>query len=151
VFPHSDSYTTTAFKVHLPSVEPQAQFLDVLAAVAGGSLLTADDREPALLQDAKRRGVVPCHVGKQRARRHQVQERRERLGRDAPAPVAPAEPVAYLVLGALDEATAARLEAESLTLNPAALRRRLTDNEKKLARMCSLKMQTRRKEVAANG
>jgi len=52
-------------------------------------------------------------------------------------------------LKALDEATAARLEDEYLTLNPAALRRRLTDNEKKLARMCSLKMQTRRKEVAA--
>ena len=56
-----------------------------------------------------------------------------------------------LALKALDEATAARLEDEYLTLNPAALRRRLTDNEKKLARMCSLKMQTRRKEVAATG
>jgi len=56
-----------------------------------------------------------------------------------------------LALGALDEATATRLEAEYLALNPAALRRRLTDNEKKLARMCSLKMQTRRKEVAATG
>src|SRR5674476_1167526 len=56
-----------------------------------------------------------------------------------------------LALKALDEATAARLEAQYLTLNPAALRRRLTDNEKKLARMCSLKMQTRRKEVAATG
>jgi len=54
-----------------------------------------------------------------------------------------------LALGALDEASAARLEEEYLALNPAALRRRLTDNEKKLARMCSLKMQTRRKEVAA--
>jgi len=56
-----------------------------------------------------------------------------------------------LALKALDEATAARLEAQYLTLNPAALRRRLTDNEKKLARMCSLKMQTRGKEVAATG
>ena len=56
-----------------------------------------------------------------------------------------------LALEALDEATTARLEAEYLALNPAALRRRLTDNEKKLARMCSLKMQTRRKEVAATG
>ena len=56
-----------------------------------------------------------------------------------------------LALGALEKATAARLEAEYLTLNPAALRRRLTDNEKKLARMCSLKMQTRGKEVAATG
>jgi hypothetical protein len=54
-----------------------------------------------------------------------------------------------LALQALDEATTARLEDEYLALNPAALRRRLTDNEKKLARMCSLKMQTRRKEVAA--
>ena len=54
-----------------------------------------------------------------------------------------------LALEALDEATAARLEAEYLALNPAALRRRLTESEKKLARMCSLKMQTRRKEVAA--
>ena len=44
-----------------------------------------------------------------------------------------------LALGALDEASAARLEEEYLALNPAALRRRLTDNEKKLARMCSLK------------
>ena len=56
-----------------------------------------------------------------------------------------------LALGALDDATAARLEAQYLSLNPAALRRRLTDNEKKLARMCSLKMQTRRREVAATG
>ena len=54
-----------------------------------------------------------------------------------------------LALKALDEETAARLEAEYLSLNPAELRRRLTDNEKKLARMCSLKMETRRKEVAA--
>ena len=42
-----------------------------------------------------------------------------------------------------------RLEAEYLALNRAALRRRLTENEKKLARMCPLKMQTRRKEAAA--
>ena len=56
-----------------------------------------------------------------------------------------------LALGALDEATAARLEEQFLALNPAALRRRLTDNEKKLARMCGLKMQIRRKEVAATG
>ena len=56
-----------------------------------------------------------------------------------------------LALGALDDATAARLEAQYLSLNPAALRRRLTDNEKKLARMCFLKMQTRRREVAATG
>jgi len=34
-----------------------------------------------------------------------------------------------LALGALDEATAARLETQHLSLNPAALRRRLTDNE----------------------
>jgi hypothetical protein len=56
-----------------------------------------------------------------------------------------------VALKALDEATAARLETQYLTLNPAALRRRLTDNEKKLARMCSLKLQTRAKEVAATG
>jgi hypothetical protein len=56
-----------------------------------------------------------------------------------------------LALGALDEAAAARLDEEYLALNPAALRRRLTDNEKKLARMCGLKMQIRRKEVAATG
>jgi hypothetical protein len=54
-----------------------------------------------------------------------------------------------LALGVLDEATTERLETEYLTLNPAALRRRLTDNEKKLARMCSLKMQSRGREVAA--
>jgi hypothetical protein len=53
-----------------------------------------------------------------------------------------------LVLKALDEQAAARLKERYLALNPAALRRRLTDNEKKLARMCSLKMQIRRKEVA---
>ncbi|MBM3148016.1 MAG: hypothetical protein FJ000_09020, partial [Actinobacteria bacterium] len=47
--------------------------------------------------------------------------------------------------------TTERLAAQYASLNPAALRRRLTDNEKKLARMCSLKMQTRRKEVAATG
>ncbi len=52
-------------------------------------------------------------------------------------------------LGALSEGRQKELEELYLSLNPAALRRRLTDNEKKLARMCSLKMETRRKEVAA--
>jgi len=56
-----------------------------------------------------------------------------------------------LALGALDEKTAARLEAEYLALNPAELRRRLTDNEKKLMRMCALKMDSRGREVAATG
>lgn len=56
-----------------------------------------------------------------------------------------------LALGVLDDATTARLQEQFLALNPAALRRRLTDNEKKLARMCGLKMQIRRKEVAATG
>ena len=56
-----------------------------------------------------------------------------------------------LALKVLEKATTARLEAEYLALNPAALRRRLSDNERKLARMCSLKMRTRGKEVAATG
>lgn len=56
-----------------------------------------------------------------------------------------------LALGALDEQAAARLETEYRSLNPAELRRRLTDNEKKLIRMCSLKMDSRRREVAATG
>jgi len=56
-----------------------------------------------------------------------------------------------LALKALDEATAARLAAECLSLNPAELRRRLTDNEKKLTRMCALKMDSRGREVAATG
>jgi hypothetical protein len=56
-----------------------------------------------------------------------------------------------LALGVLDEATTARLEERYLTLNPAALRRRLTESEKKLTRMCSLTMQTRGKEMAATG
>ena len=63
----------------------------------------------------------------------------------------PTTPYARLIaLRALDEATQERLEQQYLSLNPAELRRRLTNNERKLARMCSLKMQTReRKEVAA--
>jgi len=56
-----------------------------------------------------------------------------------------------LALWALDEASAAALEEQYLSLNPAALHRRLTDNEKKLTRMCALKTQIRRKEVAAAG
>jgi len=56
-----------------------------------------------------------------------------------------------IALGVLDEKTAARLEAEYLALNPAELRRRLTDNEKKLIRMCALKMRNREREVAATG
>lgn len=56
-----------------------------------------------------------------------------------------------LALKALDEETAACMQAEYLSLNPAELRRRLTDNEKKLMRMCSLKMDSRRREVAATG
>jgi hypothetical protein len=56
-----------------------------------------------------------------------------------------------LALGALNEAGKQRLAALYLALNPAELRRRLTDNEKKLARMCALKMQSRGREVAATG
>ena len=56
-----------------------------------------------------------------------------------------------IALDVLDEETAARLETEYLALNPAELRRRLTDNEKKLMRLCGLKMQTRGREVAATG
>jgi hypothetical protein len=56
-----------------------------------------------------------------------------------------------LVLGVLDAATTAQLQEQFLTLNPAALRRRLTDAEKKLARLCAIKTETRRKEVAATG
>ena len=54
-----------------------------------------------------------------------------------------------LALRALDEQAETRLEAEYLALNPAALRRRLTDNERKLMRLCGLKEELRRKEVAA--
>lgn len=54
-----------------------------------------------------------------------------------------------LALEALDEETAARLKEQYLSLNPAELRRRLTDNERKLVKMCGLKMEIRRKEVAA--
>jgi hypothetical protein len=54
-----------------------------------------------------------------------------------------------LALKAFSEEKRQELEELYLSLNPAALRRRLTDNEKKLARMCSLKTQIRRKEVAA--
>jgi len=63
----------------------------------------------------------------------------------------PTTPYARLIaLRALDESTQERHEQQYLSLNPAELRRRLTNNERKLARMCSLKMQTReRKEVAA--
>jgi hypothetical protein len=56
-----------------------------------------------------------------------------------------------LALGVLDDETKARLADEYLSLNPAELRRRLTDSEKKLMRMCSLKMDSRRREVAATG
>jgi hypothetical protein len=64
----------------------------------------------------------------------------------------PTTPYQRLVaLGALDEDTAARLEQEYLSLNPAELRRRLTDNEKKLIRICALKMRNREREVAATG
>jgi hypothetical protein len=54
-----------------------------------------------------------------------------------------------LALGALSEKQQEELEALCLSLNPADLRRRLTGNERKLARLCSLKMETRRKEVTA--
>lgn len=70
-----------------------------------------------------------------------------RLRKRYDSPATPYERL--LALKVLDEATQAGLQEQYLTLNPAALRRRLTDNEKKLARMCSLKTQTRRKEVAA--
>ncbi len=62
----------------------------------------------------------------------------------------PTTPYRRLVaLGALDKETAVRLEAEYLSLNPAQLRRRLTDNERKLTKLCALKERARREEVAA--
>ena len=54
-----------------------------------------------------------------------------------------------LALKALDGATAAKMRELYLSLNPAELRRRLTDNERKLLRLCALKEELRRKEVAA--
>ena len=54
-----------------------------------------------------------------------------------------------LALKALDEETEKELEKLYLSLNPAELRRRLTDDERRLVRMCALKMEIRRKEVAA--
>jgi len=64
----------------------------------------------------------------------------------------PTTPYARLkALGALDEKTAARLKAQYLSLNPAELRRRLTDNERKLIRLCAQKERIRREEVAATG
>jgi hypothetical protein len=54
-------------------------------------------------------------------------------------------------LGVLAGPAAARLEEQYLALNPAELRRRLTDNERRLMRLCALKEQTRREEVAATG
>lgn len=54
-----------------------------------------------------------------------------------------------IALGVLDLKTAARLKAQCLSLNPAELRRRLTDNERKLIRLCAQKERIRREEVAA--
>jgi hypothetical protein len=54
-----------------------------------------------------------------------------------------------LALKVLSEEKQEELNKLYLTLNPAELRRSLTDSERKLARMCSLKMEIRRKEVAA--
>jgi len=54
-----------------------------------------------------------------------------------------------LALRTLDEATAATMQELYLSLNPAELRRRLTDAERKLMRLCALKEEMRRKEVAA--
>jgi hypothetical protein len=63
----------------------------------------------------------------------------------------PATPYQRLLsLGALSENKRAELAALYETLNPAALRRRLTDNERRLIRLCALKEQTRRQEVAAS-
>ena len=56
-----------------------------------------------------------------------------------------------LALGVLDDEATARLEAEYLSLNPANLRRNLTDNERKLIRLCAQKERIRREEVAAAG
>lgn len=47
------------------------------------------------------------------------------------------------------EPAAAEMERLYLQLDPAELRRRLTGNERKLLRLCALKEQVRRKEVAA--
>ena len=54
-----------------------------------------------------------------------------------------------LALKALSAEKRQELEELYLSLNTAALRRRLTDNERKLLRLCALKEELRRKEVAA--
>ena len=62
----------------------------------------------------------------------------------------PATPYRRLLeLGALDEQTAASMKEHYLGLNPAELRRRLTDNERRLMRHCAQEERIRREEVAA--
>ena len=62
----------------------------------------------------------------------------------------PATPYQRLLeLKALPKENQQELEELYLSLNPAALRRRLTDNERKLMQLCGLKEEIRRKEVAA--
>ena len=64
---------------------------------------------------------------------------------------APATPYRRLLgLKVLSEEKQAELRALYLQLNPAALRRRLTDNERKLMRVCGHKEELRRKEVTAS-
>jgi len=48
-------------------------------------------------------------------------------------------------------APAQRLRQQYLALNPGELRRRLTDNERKLMRLCASKERIRREGVAATG
>jgi hypothetical protein len=63
-----------------------------------------------------------------------------------------ATPYARLrALGVPDEKRVSRLEETYLALNPARLRRRLSDNERKLMSLCAQKERMRREEVAATG
>ena len=67
-----------------------------LVHVSGGTTLACRwvRLEAALLEDAHRAEVVPCHVGVERAFRHDAQERAERSRRDAFSPMLLADPVA---------------------------------------------------------
>src|SRR5262245_28334496 len=76
--------------------EIRPKFEDVLfppfSVRTGEDILTAN-REPALLQDTDRRGIVLRDVGKERPRFHQLQELCQGRAGDALAPVPLAEPV----------------------------------------------------------
>jgi AraC family transcriptional activator FtrA len=85
-------------------VQPEDGFLDFVLPSRGERRLGSDDAEARLLEDVQRAGIVAGRPGVHRPDGHQVEEQRERPGRNALAPGRAVDPVRHLGLAVYGKA-----------------------------------------------